>query len=146
MHQTKIPCCDHHYGRGSRDIRIYRGPIYQAGSVFFGDVFRKLVPLFTSKVLPYVGKKLLQTGDEVMGDVKQGTSFGTAFKRGAKRAFAEGKEDVLRKLRGEGYKKAKKSKKLRKPRKKTRATSKPRKKTRATRKKTRSLHKDFFSR
>jgi hypothetical protein len=118
MHRAKVPCCDHHYGRGSRDIKIYRGPTYNhAGSGFFGDVFRKLIPIFTSKVLPYVGKKLLQTGEEVVGDMKQGASFGSAFKSGAKRTLQRGKEDVLRKLSGGGYKKAKKSKKTRTRRK-----------------------------
>lgn len=102
----KIPCCDSHYG--GRQIKIYRGPTYnQAGAGFFGDIFRQIVPLFTSRVLPYVGKRLYETGQEIAGDVKGGTSVRKAVKKGFKRALDRGKEDVLKKMRGEGKKKKK---------------------------------------
>ena len=58
MPKAKIPCCDQYFGRGNSDIRIYRAPPYnQAGAGFFGDVFKKLIPIFTTKVAPYVEKK-----------------------------------------------------------------------------------------
>ena len=110
MHLRTAPCCDSHYGRGNREISTYHGPAYNlAGAGFFGDVFRKIIPIFTSKVLPYVGEKLLQTGRDVTKDISEGTSFRTALKRGVKRTLESGKEDVLRKLSGGGYKRARKS-------------------------------------
>jgi hypothetical protein len=114
MYQTKVPCCDYHYGRGSREIKLYRGPVYnQVGTGFFGDLFRKLVPIFTNKVLPYVGKQLMQTGESVASDLKQGTSFGAALKKGAKSTLQRGKDDILRKLSGGGaYKRRKKAHKV----------------------------------
>ena len=111
MHPTKIPCCQHHYGRGARDIRIFRGPTYnQAGAGFFGDVFRNLVPILKEKVMPYVGRRLKETGQEFVEDMKQGSSLGAALKKGAKRTFQLGKQDVIRKLTGQGYKRVSKKK------------------------------------
>ena len=100
---AKAPCCDQHFGRGSRDIRIYRGPPYnQAGAGFFGDVFKKLIPLFTSKVVPYFGKKIMETGQEVIEDIKGGTPFKAAVKAGARGTLERGRADILRNLGGGG--------------------------------------------
>ena len=113
MPLAQIPCCDVHYGRGSREIKIYRGPTYnQAGAGFFGDIFRKIVPLFTGKVLPCLGKHLAQTGTKVLEDIKGGTNIGAALKQGAKRTLERGKAAILRKLSGQGYKRPRKRAKL----------------------------------
>lgn len=113
MHVTKVPCCDFHYGEGSREIRMYRGPIYQNGSGFFGDLFRRILPIFMNKVLPYIGSKLSQGGEHLANEVAQGTPFKEAIKKTAKRTFSEGKADVLKKMMGGGitkpYKRSKKT-------------------------------------
>jgi hypothetical protein len=100
---TRVPCCKAHYG--GRPIKIYRGPIYQKGGGFFGDVFKHLIPLFTTQFLPYVGKKLFKQGEEFAESVKQGTPLRTALKQSARKTLKEGREDVLRKLQGGGAKK-----------------------------------------
>jgi len=119
----KITPCNNHYG--GRQIRIYRGPIYnQAGAGFFADVFRQIIPLFTTRLMPYVGRRLYETGQEIAGDVKGGTGVRSAVKRGLKRALDRGKEDVLKKMRGEGKRKKKKCSKKKCSKKKKRTTKK----------------------
>jgi hypothetical protein len=60
-----------------------------------------------------MGRQLMQTGESVAEDLKQGASFGAALKKGAKSTVQRGKEDILRKLSGGGtYKRRKKSGKL----------------------------------
>ena len=114
----KVPCCDQHFGRGAQEIRIYRGPTYnKPGAGFFGDAFRKLIPLLTKTVFPFLGKKLFETGGEVMRDIESGTSIGTALKSGAKRTFQQGKESVLKRLTGSGLKR-KRQKRVRRSRRK----------------------------
>lgn len=113
MHIVKRPCCKSHYsGRGA--LRIYRGPIYQTGGGFFGDIFRTLLPIITSRVAPYVGKRLVQTGENIVENLKAGTSLGTAIKRGAKSTIHKEKEKIIQKLRGGGKKKKKKKRKQKK--------------------------------
>ena len=100
----RVPCCKAHYG--GRQIRVYRGPIYNhAGAAFFGDFFRQIIPVLTTRVLPYVGKRLARAGQQVAEDVRGGTTLGKALKKGVKSHWEEGKEHVMRKLRGEGKRK-----------------------------------------
>ena len=106
MPSVRQPCCVGHYGQGG--IKRFYGPIYhQTGAGFFGDIFRHLIPIVTTKVLPYVGKKLFSAGQEVATDLKSGTSLGKALKKSAKRTLEQGKTDVLRKLSGKGRHKKK---------------------------------------
>lgn len=102
----KIPCCRAHYG--GKYIKRYYGPIYQRGSGFLGDIFRRFVPIVTNKILPYVGRKLYESGPGVIKDLEQGETVGTALRRGVKRTLESGKQDLLKKLRGEGIRKKKK--------------------------------------
>lgn len=106
MHQVRKPCCKAHYsgGGGNRDhLNIYRGPIYQqAGGGFFGDIFRQLVPLFSERIAPYVGKRLIETGDDVLQNMKSGVPLVEAVKRSAKRTYKKEKDKLFKKLQGSG--------------------------------------------
>ena len=86
MHRVKTPCYDSYYGGATRELKIYRGPVYnQPGAGIFGDMFRRII-------LPYVGKQLYTTGQDVMQEIKQGAPIRTALKRGVKRTLQRGKE------------------------------------------------------
>jgi hypothetical protein len=86
-------------------MKYYRAPLYNmAGYGFFGDVFRSMIPLITQKVAPYLGRKLVETGKDVMEDIQEGRPFKAAVKRRFKKTFEESKQDLLRKMSGKGYK------------------------------------------
>jgi len=107
MHRQSIPCCIKHYGGGID--RFYRGPIYnQSGAGFFGDLFRRVLPIVGEKIAPYISKQLVQTGRDIASEIKEGASIGKAVKRGVKRAYQRGKSDLTHKLSGRGYKKQRK--------------------------------------
>ena len=146
----RVPCCRQHYqhhGGGGREIKIYRGPIYnQAGGGFFGDVFRRTVPILTSRVLPFLGKKIYAAGEDVMKNVNEGQSFGKAIKRTAKRTWEESKDEALRKLTGGGKKRKVTGRvKKRKISKKKRRVSKKKSLTRKKSHKKRMLTRDYLS-
>ena len=69
------------YGAGVASpttFRLYRGPPYSfhRGYGLFGDAFRRLIPILTQRVMPYIVKRLYETGIEVMDDVSKGTTWG----------------------------------------------------------------------
>lgn len=108
MHRQSIPCCKSHYGSGID--RFYRGPVYnQSGAGFFGDLFRRVLPLVSQKVAPYIGKQLLETGRDIASEIQEGRPIGKAVKSSMKRAYHRGKSDLSRKLTGHGYKKRRKT-------------------------------------
>ena len=107
MCNRQLPCCKYHYG-GASD-RFYQGPVYnQSGAGIFGDLFRRVLPIVSEKVTPYIKKQLLETGRDIVGDIKHGSSLGKAVKQGLKRAYTRSKADVVSKLTGKGYKKRRK--------------------------------------
>ena len=108
MQQRKIPCCRAHFF-GSGKARIYSGPIYQRFYGFLGDAMKYLIPIFTSRVLPYVGRRLHEASEQVADDMGKGESLGRAIKRSAKQVWQRGKADAVRKLTGRGYKKKKRN-------------------------------------
>jgi len=118
MHEVQAPASSHYRGD---PVEVFTGSVYnQVGSGLFGDIFRKIVPLFTTKVLPYVGKNLLQTGREVLNDFESGVGFKSALQRGVKRTLDRGKADLAkthqtggRKRKAAAKKKQKKSKQRR---------------------------------
>jgi len=65
--------------------------------------------VLTSKIGPYVGKRLLETGKEIIEDVKSGSSVGSAIKRNVKKSFKKEKENVIRKLTGARIKRKRKT-------------------------------------
>ena len=94
--------CNYHYGGGGRELRFYRAPLYtQAGAGFFGDLFRHVVPLITGKVAPYVGRRVFESGKEMISELGKGTGFRQALKSSAKRTLERGKQDLFSTMRGE---------------------------------------------
>ena len=55
-------------------------------------------------MLPFIGKTLFQSGEQIAQDMKSGTPIGAAFKKGAKRTLDVGKAKVLQTLSGNGRK------------------------------------------
>ena len=89
-------------------MKLYEAPLYQQGGGLFGDLFRRFIPIVSSKILPYVGRKLYESGKDVVRDIQSGETIGKALRRGAKRTLESGKQDLIRKLKGEGKKRRKK--------------------------------------
>jgi len=125
MPLRKIPSLHaHSFGAYDDDddenqLNVYRGPVYNhVGGGFWGDLLRKILPVFTGSVLPFVGKQLQQTSEDITNEVASGASLGSALKRGTKRGLQRSKDEILRKLSGGGaYKKRKLSKKSQSKRK-----------------------------
>ena len=113
MPMRKIPSLDVLFA-DDEGINVYRGPVYnQVGGGFWGDLLRKILPVFTGSVLPFVGKQLQQTSEDITNEISSGASIGSALRRGTKRGLQRTKEDILQKLSGGGrvHKKPKLSKK-----------------------------------
>ena len=92
-----MKCCPYtqHYVRqaGGNHIPVFYGRTDQRGhgiGSLFGSLARSALPFFKSAA-GYVGRNLLSTGANVIGDVLQGRNVGEAFKE----RFTETGRDVL---------------------------------------------------
>lgn len=101
MHITQAPCCIAHFGAG-KPLPHYSAPLYQVGSGYFSELVQRFIPILTQKVAPYVGRKLLDTGRHIAEEVRQGTSFGEAVKKGVGRTYHSTRDELLQKLKGKG--------------------------------------------
>jgi hypothetical protein len=92
------------------DLRIFRAPAYNhIGNSFFTNLFKSLVPLFRTKVLPYVGRRALEAGADIVHSLTEGDNLKSALKTGAKRTLERGRQDLVRSLSGGKSKREKKT-------------------------------------
>lgn len=85
--------------------QYFHGIVHQRGYGIFGDIGRLLSPLAV-RASRYLGKKILQTGQNVLSDVSSGTSFRDSAKNRFRETTKNIKDDIFRQLqRGKGIKK-----------------------------------------
>jgi hypothetical protein len=87
---------------GSGMGAIYSGPLYQKGygiGSFLGGLFRAVLPLIKSRGLS-IGKHLLKTGVDVLGDVQENKSFKTSLSDRKNEIINSMKDAVIN---GKGY-------------------------------------------
>jgi hypothetical protein len=123
---------------------VFTGPAYHhRGNGFFGNLLRRIVPVFKNTVWPYLKNQLIETGGDVIDELKSGVKFTDAAKASAKRTLSRVKSDVGKKLSGNGLSKKRKSSK--KPKKRsTKKTIKRRKSRRLVQNRFGS-RRDYFS-
>jgi hypothetical protein len=122
---THAPCCDNLYGGGeTKDLVYFRGPRYNLlrGHGFFSTAFKRLMPILRHKILPYLGKRLLETGENVLHNLNEGDQFKEAVKKSAKETLKRAKDDLVHELSGSGgrYKRPRSVKRCHKPRRRVR--------------------------
>jgi hypothetical protein len=128
---------------------VFRGPAYHhRGNGFFGNLLRRIVPIFKGTVWPYLKNQLIETGGDIVDNLKSGAKFGDATRSSAKRTLSRMKTDIGKKLSGGGLKRRKKRKRSKKCKK---AVKRIVKKTRKRRKSARlsqkrpSIQRDYLS-
>lgn len=104
-------CVDHYCNqRGGYFASEY--PI-QRGYGFLSALRRFAIPIL-KKTGMYLGKRLLSTGQNVMEDMDRGKSFKEASRDRFRESTQNIKQDALRKLKGGGNKRKKRSRKIQK--------------------------------
>lgn len=144
----------------------YSGVRYQKGHGWFGRIIKGgFVPVL-KRILPYLGKRALETGVGVAGDMMEGEDFKSSAKKRFKATGQRIEDDVIRKAKemsGSGIKRRRKRKKstkskmanfmfpvkvnkrrTRKRRKRSKKASKPRKTIRRKSRKRRRKRKISF--
>lgn len=109
MHVKSAPCCvDHFSGFGEKHLpHFVSGPLFQVGSGLLSDIYQRISPVFTKRVAPYLGRKLVATGRDVAERVRQGSSLRDALKKGIGKTYRNTRDELLQKLSGAGHKRKK---------------------------------------
>ena len=104
MHVKSSPCCvDHFSGSGERQLTHFvSGPLFQVGSGLLSDIYQRLSPVFTKRVGPYLGRKLVSTGRDIVERMRQGSSLREAVKKGIGRTYRSTRDEFLQKLQSGG--------------------------------------------
>jgi hypothetical protein len=88
---------------------IYSGALYQRGQGvggFLASLFRSVIPILRRRGLA-IGKTLLSTGSELLGDLQNDVGLKSSFQNRKQDTFEKLKKNLIT---GEGYKKARKRK------------------------------------
>lgn len=111
MHVKSPPCCLEHFsGSGERPLTHFvSGPLFQVGSGLLSDIYQRLSPVFTKRVAPYLGRKLVSTGRDIAERMRQGSSLKDAVKKGIRRTYRSTRDEFLQKLQSGGGHKRKAS-------------------------------------
>ena len=91
---------DEYYARqAGSGLGGFAGVRYQKGDGFFGRMMSGTVLPIIKRVLPYLGKTVLNTASDIFGDVSQGEKFKESFKRRFKDTAGQVGEDALSKMK-----------------------------------------------
>lgn len=103
----------HVSGSGEHHLPHYvSGPLFQVGSGFLTDIYQRLYPILTKRVGPYLGRKLMSTGKHIADEMRQGSSFQDAMRKGIGRTYQTTKDEFLQKLTGSGQRRKHKRKNI----------------------------------
>lgn len=103
--------CEDYYCSQVGGGHYFSGISHQRGYGFFGDLARHITPI-ALKVGKYFGKKLLNTGANVISDVASGTSLRNSARNRFNETSSQIKNDLFQKLQqhGKGIKRKRKAK------------------------------------
>lgn len=104
--------CEKYYCSQVGGGPYFSGVAHQRGYGFFGDLARYITPI-ALKAGKYLGKKLLNTGANVISDVASGTPLRGSARSRFKEATGQIKEDLFKQLQqhGKGIKRKRKTSK-----------------------------------
>lgn len=155
---------DYYVQQAGSGIGGFGGVRYQKGNGFFGRIIsggilpllQKVMPLLKEKVFPYVKSKVVNTGKDIMSDIKD--SIKGNLKKTATEVASDALEKIKGKMSGEGIKRRKRRRKisstntrkkikalnlLKRPVKKTKRKATKKKKS-VTKRKTKKVAVDFL--
>lgn len=86
------------------------GTLFQVGSRLLSDICQRISPVFTKWVAPYLGQKLVATGEDVAEPVRQGSALRDALKKIIGKTYRNQMNELVQKLSGAGHKRRKSEK------------------------------------
>jgi hypothetical protein len=88
---------DYYVNQCGHGLPVFYGSVHQKGhgiGSLFGGLFRSVFPIL-KKVAPAIGRKALQTGIQIAGDVARGQSFKESAKTRVFDALQEGINKIV---------------------------------------------------